>query len=226
MISDRPLRIWVAGCSSGEETYSLAMLFREQIDVSKRDVKLQVFASDVDPDAVAIARDGLYPAIDRGRRLAESIGGVFHQGGSFLPGVARAARQRGVHGAGRAGGPAVRASRLRFVPQPSDLPAPRSASEGRRGLPFCLARRRPLASRQCGSHRRRRWPVRRRLQTRAPLSTRWRQPVRRPRLVAQRRRRSADAHALPDQPRRRRAKPSLPSFAEEWCWRPTVRPRC
>ena len=58
---DRPLRIWVAGCSSGEETYSLAMLFREQISVSKRDVKLQIFASDVDPDAVAIARDGLYP---------------------------------------------------------------------------------------------------------------------------------------------------------------------
>jgi two-component system CheB/CheR fusion protein len=58
---DRPLRIWVAGCSSGEETYSLAMLFREQIDASKRDIKLQVFASDVDPDAVAIAREGLYP---------------------------------------------------------------------------------------------------------------------------------------------------------------------
>src|SRR5271155_5390818 len=59
--ADRPLRIWVAGCSSGEETYSLAMLFREQIDASKRDVKLQIFASDVDPDAVASAREGLYP---------------------------------------------------------------------------------------------------------------------------------------------------------------------
>src|SRR5271166_2747584 len=58
---DRPLRIWVAGCSSGEETYSLAMLFREQIDASKREIKLQIFASDVDPDAVASARDGLYP---------------------------------------------------------------------------------------------------------------------------------------------------------------------
>jgi two-component system, chemotaxis family, CheB/CheR fusion protein len=58
---DRPLRIWVAGCSSGEETYSLAMLFREQVDASKRDIKLQIFASDVDPDAVAFARDGLYP---------------------------------------------------------------------------------------------------------------------------------------------------------------------
>jgi len=58
---DRPLRIWVAGCSSGEETYSIAMLFREQIAVANRGVTLQVFASDVDPDAVAIARGGLYP---------------------------------------------------------------------------------------------------------------------------------------------------------------------
>jgi two-component system CheB/CheR fusion protein len=60
-VVDRPLRVWVAGCSSGEETYSLAMLFREQVDASKRDIKLQIFASDVDPDAVAFARDGLYP---------------------------------------------------------------------------------------------------------------------------------------------------------------------
>jgi two-component system, chemotaxis family, CheB/CheR fusion protein len=58
---DRPLRIWIAGCSTGEETYSLAMIFREQIAATKRNIKLQVFASDVDPDAVASAREGLYP---------------------------------------------------------------------------------------------------------------------------------------------------------------------
>jgi two-component system CheB/CheR fusion protein len=58
---DQPLRIWIAGCSTGEETYSLAMLFHEQIAAAKRNVKLQVFASDVDPDAVASAREGLYP---------------------------------------------------------------------------------------------------------------------------------------------------------------------
>ena len=58
---DQPLRIWIAGCSTGEETYSLAMLFREQITAAKRNVKLQVFASDIDPDAVASAREGLYP---------------------------------------------------------------------------------------------------------------------------------------------------------------------
>jgi two-component system CheB/CheR fusion protein len=58
--ADRPLRIWIAGCSTGEETYSLAMLFREAITAAKVNVKLQVFGSDVDPDAVAVAREGLY----------------------------------------------------------------------------------------------------------------------------------------------------------------------
>jgi two-component system CheB/CheR fusion protein len=58
---DHSIRIWIAGCSTGEETYSLAMLFLEQITAAKRNIKLQVFASDVDPDAVASAREGLYP---------------------------------------------------------------------------------------------------------------------------------------------------------------------
>ena len=58
---DRPIRIWIAGCSTGEETYSLAMLFREQIAAAKRDIKLQILASDVDPEAIAVAREGFYP---------------------------------------------------------------------------------------------------------------------------------------------------------------------
>ncbi|MGO9997241.1 MAG: CheR family methyltransferase, partial [Acetobacteraceae bacterium] len=58
---DHPIRIWVAGCSTGEETYSLAMVFLEQIALVKRHVKLQVFASDVDPEAITRARQGSYP---------------------------------------------------------------------------------------------------------------------------------------------------------------------
>ena len=57
---DIPLRIWIAGCSTGEEAYSLAMLFREAITAVSANITLQVFASDVDADAVATARDGLY----------------------------------------------------------------------------------------------------------------------------------------------------------------------
>ena len=58
---DRPLRIWVPGCSTGEEAYSIAMLFLEQIAAAKRNIKLQVFASDIDADCVAFARNGIYP---------------------------------------------------------------------------------------------------------------------------------------------------------------------
>ncbi len=58
---ERPIRIWDAGCSTGEETYSIAMLFLEEIASARRNVKLQVFASDADSDTIAIARNGLYP---------------------------------------------------------------------------------------------------------------------------------------------------------------------
>jgi len=59
--ADRPLRLWVAGCSTGEETYSIAMLFLDEIAATRPAITLQVFASDVDGDAVAFARDGIYP---------------------------------------------------------------------------------------------------------------------------------------------------------------------
>ena len=58
---DHSLRIWVAGCSSGEETYSLAILYAEAIAATDKTMRLQIFASDVDEEAIAIARSGLYP---------------------------------------------------------------------------------------------------------------------------------------------------------------------
>lgn len=57
----QPLRVWVAGCSTGEEAYSIAMICRDAITEAKRDIKLRVFASDVDADAITVAREGLYP---------------------------------------------------------------------------------------------------------------------------------------------------------------------
>ena len=58
---DRPLRVWVPGCSTGEEAYSITMLFLEQIAAAQRNIKLQVFASDIDADSVAFARNAIYP---------------------------------------------------------------------------------------------------------------------------------------------------------------------
>ena len=57
-----PLRAWVAGCSTGEEAYSLAIVFKEVAEKLKpqKDFKLQIFASDLDRDAIDKARQGLF----------------------------------------------------------------------------------------------------------------------------------------------------------------------
>ncbi len=58
------LRAWVAGCSTGEEAYSLAILFLETLQRLQPEVSptLQIFATDLDPDTVAKARQGLFSA--------------------------------------------------------------------------------------------------------------------------------------------------------------------
>jgi two-component system CheB/CheR fusion protein len=58
---DAPTRIWVAGCSTGEEAYSIGILCLEALKTAGITTRPQIFASDIDSSAVAIARDGLYP---------------------------------------------------------------------------------------------------------------------------------------------------------------------
>ena len=62
--ADATLRAWVAGCSTGEEAYSLAIAFREAQQKLKPAGRhsLQIFATDLDPDAIAKARRASYPA--------------------------------------------------------------------------------------------------------------------------------------------------------------------
>jgi two-component system CheB/CheR fusion protein len=58
--SDMPLRIWVPGCSTGEEAYSLAMCFSEWSEERGVSHPIQFFASDIDDTAIEKARQGLY----------------------------------------------------------------------------------------------------------------------------------------------------------------------
>ena len=60
--SDDTVRVWVPGCATGEEAYSLAMLLREHMDELTRPPKVQLFASDIDEQAISTARGGRYPA--------------------------------------------------------------------------------------------------------------------------------------------------------------------
>jgi two-component system CheB/CheR fusion protein len=61
---NQALRAWVPGCSTGEEAYSLAMVFKEALGQLKppKNVTLQIFATDLDRDAIEKAREGVFPA--------------------------------------------------------------------------------------------------------------------------------------------------------------------
>lgn len=59
---DYSVRVWVPGCSSGEEVYSIAIVLRECMDKLKKNFKVQVFGTDIDGDTINAARIGLYPA--------------------------------------------------------------------------------------------------------------------------------------------------------------------
>jgi two-component system CheB/CheR fusion protein len=56
------LRIWVVGCATGEEAYSIAMLLCEQAERLENPPSIHIFASDVDDQAIQEAREGLYPS--------------------------------------------------------------------------------------------------------------------------------------------------------------------
>ena len=81
------IRVWVTGCSTGEEAYSIAILIKEHMLSIGQNYTVQIFATDIDPKAIAKARAGIYPtdiAVDvSAQRLsrffkAQSNEGTYH----------------------------------------------------------------------------------------------------------------------------------------------------
>ncbi|RSM79269.1 chemotaxis protein CheR [Amycolatopsis sp. WAC 01375] len=60
--ADEEIRIWSAGCSSGEEAYSLAIIFAEELGIEESTRRVKIYGTDVDEEALREARTGLYPA--------------------------------------------------------------------------------------------------------------------------------------------------------------------
>ncbi len=56
------IRVWVTGCSTGEEAYSIAILMKEYMLSIGKNYTVQIFATDIDPNAIAKARTGIYPS--------------------------------------------------------------------------------------------------------------------------------------------------------------------
>ncbi len=65
LLGDKPpeyqVRVWVPGCATGEEAYSIAIALQEYMDEARREFKVQIFGTDIDEDAVSVARSGIYP---------------------------------------------------------------------------------------------------------------------------------------------------------------------
>ncbi|MHC5082458.1 MAG: chemotaxis protein CheB [Planctomycetota bacterium] len=57
---DTNIRVWVSGCATGEEAYSVAILFEEAMQMLKKHFNIQIFATDIDNDAIEYARQGVF----------------------------------------------------------------------------------------------------------------------------------------------------------------------
>ncbi|NOT10412.1 MAG: PAS domain-containing protein [Methylococcaceae bacterium] len=65
LCKDKPefsqFRVWVAGCATGEEAYSIAIVLKEFMEETHQDFKVQIYSTDLDDKAIDIARAGIYP---------------------------------------------------------------------------------------------------------------------------------------------------------------------
>jgi len=62
--ANEPFRIWIAGCATGEEAYSMAICLQEHLGDKTAAIKIQIFATDISESAIAKARTGIYKATD------------------------------------------------------------------------------------------------------------------------------------------------------------------
>lgn len=58
-----PIRVWVVGCSTGEEAYSIAIILKEYLSgIKNNNLAIQIYATDIDKEAIDVARQGIYPS--------------------------------------------------------------------------------------------------------------------------------------------------------------------
>jgi two-component system CheB/CheR fusion protein len=117
------LRAWIAGCSTGEEAYSLAIVFKEVLEHLQpaTNVSLQIFATDLDPTAIQRAPRPL-PSEHLGGRLTEQARAVLRRGCDGIPSVQRGPRPCRLCDAERDARPPVHQARPARVQEPAHLP--------------------------------------------------------------------------------------------------------
>ena len=78
--ADYTFRVWVPGCSTGEEAYSIAILLQECMEELSQYFQVQIFGTDIDEEAIDTARKGLYPASITDAVEFNRLARFFHRG--------------------------------------------------------------------------------------------------------------------------------------------------
>jgi two-component system CheB/CheR fusion protein len=133
------VRVWVPACATGEEAYSIAMLLTEHARALDSPPSLQIFATDLDEDVLAEARNGAYPEAIATDVSPERLRRFFvkEHNGYRIRREIREMLLFAVHDLAER--LAIFAAGHDFVPQPVDLPEPRRAAERLRHLSFRAA---------------------------------------------------------------------------------------
>ena len=156
LLASRPpgkaLRAWVPGCSTGEEAYSLAIVFKEALEEVKPRGKfsIQIFATDLDRDAIEKARQGIFSANIAADISDATTEAILHQGRTRLPGAQRNPRDGDLCAAESHHGPAVHQAGYFELPQLADLSDHRGAEETDSAVSLQPFARRHFVSRQRG----------------------------------------------------------------------------
>jgi len=156
---DQPIRVWVPGCSTGEEAYSLAIMFIEEFAAQKRR-QISDLCLRHQRGGPRLRARGRLSRIDQGRRLGGAAAAILYARGTRLPGFTPAARRHRIHGSRSARRSAIFASRSDFLPQPIDLFAAGRTTEGFVTLPLRSERDRFSVSRHLRDDRPARWTFR------------------------------------------------------------------
>jgi chemotaxis response regulator CheB/chemotaxis methyl-accepting protein methylase len=86
---NKTISIWSAGCSRGQEVYSLAMFFNYHLKILAPDVKFKIWGTDVDPESIAMAQNGVYKFTDVNQAPAMYAAGNWDRGAGAISVFAR-----------------------------------------------------------------------------------------------------------------------------------------
>jgi len=144
--ADANVRVWVPGCATGEEAYSLAILLKEHMDTLPASPRVQIFATDIDDLAISAARLGRYPRTLVDRAFTGAAGALFHLVARQLlryPGDPRAVLVLRPQPGARS---AVFCDEHGVVPEPADLHESGAAGTDHSGIPLFAAFRGHIAA--------------------------------------------------------------------------------